>query len=91
VLNYVLCILLMFRHKARWNTPMELITYWVVVGVVCLIDLGMTRLFLISGLGAGSSKALASVIGLALNFLGRRFFVFPEPSAGPWRPQQGGG
>ncbi|MBN1102827.1 MAG: bifunctional glycosyltransferase family 2/GtrA family protein [Deltaproteobacteria bacterium] len=90
LLNYVLCILLLFRHKARWNAPMEMVLYWLVVGVVCLIDLGATRLFILWGIGVGSSKALASVIGLMFNFLGRRFFVFPEPPAGPWRPQQGG-
>jgi dolichol-phosphate mannosyltransferase len=90
IVNYFLCILLLFRHKAKWNTVGEQITYWLVVGLVCILDLGATRLFLLAGIGPGISKLLASMIGLFLNFSGRRFFVFPEPSSGPWKPQEDG-
>jgi len=90
IVNYFLCISLLFRHKARWNTIGEQITYWLVVGLVCILDFGATRLFLLSGLGPGISKILASMIGLILNFSGRRFFVFSEPSSGPWKPQENG-
>ena len=27
------------------------------------------------------------LIGLIFNFLGRRYFVFPETPSGPWKPQ----
>jgi dolichol-phosphate mannosyltransferase len=91
IVNYLLCLLLLFRHKARWNTAGELIVYWCVVGVVCLLDLGVTKLLLLSGLGPGVAKLLASIVGLVFNFLGRRFFVFPEPSAGEWKPQESPG
>jgi dolichol-phosphate mannosyltransferase len=90
IVNYFLCILLLFRHKARWNTIGEQITYWLVVGLVCILDFGATRLFLLAGIGPGISKLVASMIGLILNFSGRRFFVFPEPSSGPWKPQEDG-
>jgi dolichol-phosphate mannosyltransferase len=86
LLNYLLCILLIFRRKSRWNSGMELIIYWIVVGILCLADIGTTRLLLLSGFGAGLSKILASAVGLIFNFLARRYFVFPEPSSGPWMP-----
>jgi dolichol-phosphate mannosyltransferase len=86
ILNYFLCILLIFKHKSRWGTAMELITYWIVVAILCLVDIATTRLLLLSGIGAGWAKMLASIIGLVFNFLGRRYLVFPEPPAGPWMP-----
>jgi hypothetical protein len=33
------------------------------------------------------SKSAASLVGLVLNFAGRRLLVFPEPASGPWQPQ----
>ncbi len=87
-MNYLVCILLLFRHRARWNTPWELTLYSCVVGVVCVLDLGATKAFLLSGVGPSAAKLLASIIGLVFNFLGRRFFVFPEPPAGKWAPQE---
>ena len=87
-MNYLLCLLLLFRHKARWNTAWELIVYWCLVGAVCVVDLSATKVLLLSGLGPSVAKLLASIVGLVFNFLGRRFFVFPEPSAGEWGPQE---
>lgn len=83
-LNYLLCILLLFRHKARWNSLTEVVIYILVVIGVALLDLWTTRLFLAFGASAAASKSMATVIGLALNFCGRRFMVFPEPASGPW-------
>ena len=91
IVNYLFCLLLLFRHKSRWNTVQELIVYWCVVGAVCVLDLGATKVLLLSGIGPSVAKLLASIVGLVFNFLGRRFFVFPEPSAGEWRPQENPG
>jgi len=85
LINYLMCIFVLFRHKAKWNTQWEQVVYWGLVGFVCIVDLGATKGFLFLGFGALTAKFLASLIGLAFNFLGRRFFVFPEPSTGPWR------
>lgn len=86
-LNYTLCIFLLFRHKARWNSALELIFYVLVVGVVGIFDVWTTRSLLFLGITPWVSKSIASVLGLALNFIGRRYCVFPEPQAGPWLPQ----
>lgn len=88
ILNYLLCLLLLFKHRARWSTMGEIVVYWCVVGVACVIDLFATKFFLLVGLGAVIAKLCASGLGLIFNFLGRRFFVFPETSLGEWRPQE---
>ncbi len=88
IVNYFLCILLLFKHKARWNTKAETTLFILIVMFVGSCDLGLTKLFLLFGMYASIAKLMASGICLVLNFLGRRFCVFPEPSSGPWRPQE---
>jgi len=87
-INYVLCILLLFRHNAQWSTPKEILIYASLVLVVAALDLGITRGLLAAGAGAAAAKVMAIVCGLMLNFTGRKYFVFYEPSSGPWAPQQ---
>jgi len=88
IVNYLLCILALFRRKARWKSTTEVLIYMTVVGLVGILDLGITKLFLESGVPPALSKTIATGLGLILNFTGRRFFVFPEPSSGPWKPQE---
>jgi len=88
IVNYLLCILLLFRHKARWSPAIEISIYWLIVGLVCILDIGLTKVCLLSGFSPVISKLIASLTGLGLNFIGRRFFVFNEPSSGQWKPQQ---
>ena len=85
--NYLLCIAFLFRHKARWNPAGELIIYTGVVCLVGLMDFGATKLLLSMGISAWLAKSAGSLIGLIFNFAGRRYFVFPEPTVGPWRSQ----
>jgi len=87
LVNYLLCVLIMFRHKARWNSITEALVYILVVGIVATLDLGVTKALLTSGASPAASKLVATLLALILNFSGRRFLVFPEPSSGPWRPQ----
>lgn len=87
ILNYLLCITLLFRHRARWDSVTELGMYWLVVGAICVIDLAMTRSLLSLGFSAWMSKISASIVGLMFNFIGRKFLIFPEPASGPWAPQ----
>jgi putative flippase GtrA len=87
IVNYLLCILVLFRHQAKWSAPMEWLTYAAVVGFVAMIDLKVTQYSLAMGASPATAKLTATAIALVLNFLGRRFFVFPEKASGPWRPQ----
>jgi putative flippase GtrA len=88
IVNYFLCIILLFKHKVRWNTKTETTIFLLIVVFVGACDLGLTKMFLLFGMYAGVSKLLASGSCLLLNFLGIRFLVFPEPSSGPWKPQE---
>lgn len=88
IANYFLCILFLFKHKAKWNTKAEILIFLLIVILVGGCDLGLTKLFLLFGMYVSVSKLLASGICLVLNFLGRRFFVFPEPTSGSWKPQE---
>ena len=85
--NYFLCISILFRHKAKWKSLTEVFFYIMVVCIVAIVDLAITKSLLALGFQAALSKIMATTIGLIFNFIGRRFFVFPEPSSGPWKPQ----
>ena len=88
IVNYFLCIYLLFRHKARWSTLNEVVLFILVVGLVGIADMVVTKFFILFGIYASVSKLLASGIGLFFNFLGRRFWVFSEPASGSWKPQE---
>lgn len=87
VMNYLLCITILFRHKAKWKTIGEVLVYAVVVCLVGTIDFVFTTASLKIGMTPLAAKSAACVVGLLFNFLGRRYFVFPEPFPGPWRSQ----
>jgi dolichol-phosphate mannosyltransferase len=84
--NYWLCVLFLFRHRARWSTASELLIYSVLVAVVGVVDVLATIELVRAGMAPTSAKLGASAIGVVLNFLGRRYLVFPAPRLGPWAP-----
>ncbi len=87
IINYLLCISLLFRHKARWNSVTELLMYFVVVCLVGILDFFSTKLLFAMGVSPLLAKSGGCIFGLIFNFLGRRYFVFPETPSGPWKPQ----
>jgi dolichol-phosphate mannosyltransferase len=84
ILNYWLCILLVFRHRARWSAPAEVAAYGAVMLVVGAIDMAVTVVLLEAGTVAWLAKLLASAATVTFNYVGRRYVVFPERMAGPW-------
>jgi glycosyltransferase involved in cell wall biosynthesis len=86
-INYLLCIAVLFRHKAKWSFKIEILIYIIIVAVAGLMDLGITVFFISLKTSPGIAKIIATVSIFILNFTGRRFIVFPEPPTGPWRPQ----
>lgn len=86
--NYFLCILILFRHQAKWKSATEILLYFLCVGIVAIVDLEITKILLQSGISPSASKLTATGLTLIFNFSGRRFFIFPEPSSGSWRPQK---
>lgn len=83
--NYLMCILFLFRHKARWNSAYEILTYLLIVFMAGLIDFGITKILISQGMILSLSKIAATVTVFIINFSGRRFIVFPEPTVGPWK------
>lgn len=80
--NYILCILILFQHKARWNTAGEIFLYILCVAFMGGIDYGLTRGFLVLAWNPVRAKFWASVLGFIGNFLVRRLLVFPGKKRG---------
>jgi glycosyltransferase involved in cell wall biosynthesis len=78
--NYLLCIAILFRHNARWNTAGELFMYIVSVAIMGVLDYGITHALIWVSLRPVAAKFWASILGFAGNFLLRRLLVFPEKS-----------
>ena len=76
VLNYVLCLIFLFRHKARWSASGEMAAYCATVAAMGFADAGMTWLFACLGLAAVWSKTLAIAVGFFGNFFLRKLVVF---------------
>jgi glycosyltransferase involved in cell wall biosynthesis len=85
--NYFLSIKLIFRHNAKWQTPSELLVYFVLVSVIGIIDMYTTVGLVSLGSPPWLAKVGATAFGLVLNFAARRFIVFPEAPRPDWRPQ----
>jgi glycosyltransferase involved in cell wall biosynthesis len=85
--NYYLSITLVFRHRVRWNTISEVLIYMAVIITVAIVDLGCTHGFVALGFNPPVAKIFSILIGLVLNFAGRRFIVFPEKTNPDWKPQ----
>lgn len=82
--NYWLCVHLLFQQYVRWGSVTEQLVYSIVITVIAGLDAGITLFLINAGFTAPSAKLSATALGLVLNFLARRFLVFPEPPAGPW-------
>ena len=80
MLNYLMCVVLLFEHRSRWSSTTEVAVYLVVVAAVGVVDYFLTLGMIEFGFTPGFSKASATAAGFLLNFLLRRFLVFPKPT-----------
>jgi glycosyltransferase involved in cell wall biosynthesis len=85
--NYLLSISILFRSRVKWNSGLEIAIYAMVVLVVGAVDLYFTKALLGNGFSPQFAKLLATGLGFILNFIGRKYIVFPEKKAGVWKPQ----
>jgi putative flippase GtrA len=83
--NYFLSVKLVFRHQSKWGTPTELLMFLLVVVGVGGFDMYCTRLQVAVGVAPWLAKTVATVLGLFLNFGGRRFLVFAAKKRSDWR------
>ena len=77
-INYMLCIAILFRHKARWNTQAEIFFYLLTVSIMGGLDLVITLSLAGWGLSPLWSKTTATIFGFIGNFMLRKYLVFPE-------------
>lgn len=75
-LNYLLCITVLFRHKARWSGPREVAIYIVCVLFMGCVDYAITSGFMFCGISPYWSKVWSTLLGFVGNFLLRKFCVF---------------
>lgn len=73
--NYLLCVLLLFRRGARWKAPVELGLYLAVVLVGGLLDILALQFFL-HLFPAGFAKVMATALLLVFNFAMRKWLIF---------------
>jgi glycosyltransferase involved in cell wall biosynthesis len=78
LVNYFLCIAILFRHQARWTTGGEILAYLATLFIMGLFDLGVTVGLASIGLSPLTSKVLATGMGFVGNFLLRKYLVFSE-------------
>lgn len=77
ILNYFLCISILFRHKARWNSFSEIVIYLFTVSIMGCFDYFCTLGFCYF-MTTTWSKAWSSFFGFVGNFVFRKFLVFSE-------------
>jgi len=80
--NYLLCVAVLFRHKARWSAGVEIFWYAASVAAMGLLDYGATHALIglipFFGVHWSGAKLIASGIGFAGNFALRKWLVFPN-------------
>lgn len=78
LVNYILCILLLFRHKARYSSFGEIIAYIITLVIMGALDYWVTLGMILLGSSNFWAKAISSLVGLFGNFALRKYFVFLE-------------
>jgi glycosyltransferase involved in cell wall biosynthesis len=79
--NYLLCVAILFRHKARWSAGGEIFWYAATVAVMGFVDYAVTHALIetvpLFGKHWSGAKLIASGICFVGNFALRRWLVFP--------------
>ncbi|MGC2166400.1 MAG: GtrA family protein, partial [Gallionella sp.] len=78
LVNYLLCIDILFQHKARWNTGGEILMYLLTIVIMGTFDVGLTTYLVNLGISPLASKTIATFFGFVGNFVLRKYLVFPE-------------
>jgi glycosyltransferase involved in cell wall biosynthesis len=88
--NYLLSVTFVFRHKAKWESILEIFIYCLVVLALAALDLFITKLFLTAGSSPALAKIMATALVLIFNFMGRRYIIFPLPGRTDWHARNQG-
>lgn len=78
-INYTVCITMLFRHKARWNTKVEFLLFSAMAILIGLFDYKLTSTFMSLSCTPAVSKIISGFLLLIFNYVGRRWIIFPQP------------
>lgn len=76
MLNYFLCIAILFQHEGRWKSHVEVGAYALCVLLMCIIDYGVTEGLIHLGVTEIWSKTWGAMVGFFGNFYLRKYIVF---------------
>ena len=76
LINYALCAAILFKHKAFWNAPMELLIYLIILVIMGISDYLLTWSCIKLGMGDISAKLISTIICFIGNFALRKYLVF---------------
>lgn len=76
-LNYWLCAIILFRHKAYWNGPMEFLMYCFILVIMGASDYFITWGLIALSMGAVGAKLISTILCFIGNFVLRKYLVFP--------------
>lgn len=79
--NYLMCIAILFRHKARWSTAGELWAYLASVVIMGVVDYALTLGLVWLTASPVWSKAWSTLVGFVGNFVLRKYLVFGDKAA----------
>jgi glycosyltransferase involved in cell wall biosynthesis len=86
-LNYLLSTTILFRKNVHWDKISQIAIYLIVVICIAAIDMIATKALIDFGFSDAFSKLSATGLAFILNFLGRKYIVFPEKKIGDWQGQ----
>lgn len=75
-LNYLICLTILFRHKARWSALGELGVYILVMFFMGILDYALTSGLIGLSLSPVTAKSISALSGFVGNFLLRKYVVF---------------
>jgi len=78
VVNYILSTTLLFRKNVFWGKFSQLFIYAFVVLIIAGIDYGLTQQLINVGSESWVAKIAATMVVFVLNFLARKYIIFPE-------------
>lgn len=74
--NYFLCILILFKHKARWTAKGEIFAYLLTIAIMWAADYACTSGLYVLGMDIMPAKIASTIVGFVGNFLLRKYLVF---------------
>ena len=76
--NYLLCIAILFRHKARWSSFGEIMAYLATLVIMGAADIVVTKGLVMMSVSLMGAKIISTIVGFFGNYVLRKLLVFPE-------------